>query len=291
MDTPTPAEEGEPGNNHPFLYRNLLISAGILLLLACNPGKKEQRPAALPPDSVAAEKQLPAKQDTALLKPVLKKKIYLTFDDGPNKGTRNVLQAVKNKQVPVSFFIVGKHVFDSPEQQATWALLKADTSIELCNHSFTHASNRYEQFYKDPAVVVQDFQQSQERLKFTNHVTRMPGRNAWRIGSINITDIKKSKKAIDSVFSSGFVVMGWDLEWQFDHKSLQPDPDTALLLRRIRNLLDAGTTKTPGHLVLLAHDQAFQKTENTAILLAFLETLKANPEYEFIIASKYPGVQ
>lgn len=36
-----------------------------------------------------------------------KKKLYITFDDGPNKGTRNVLHIVKDEGVPVSFFIVG----------------------------------------------------------------------------------------------------------------------------------------------------------------------------------------
>lgn len=291
MDLPSSADEGEPGSK---LFRNVPFTLIILLALAlgsCQENRKETHaPPPPPPDTTAKP---PAKADSAQVhkKVLVKKKILLTFDDGPNKGTRNVLQAVKDEQVPVSFFIVGKHVFDSPEQKATWQALKADSAIELCNHSFTHALNRYTKYYSDPAGVVADFKKSQEKLGFNNHVARMPGRNAWRIDSIRVTDIRASRPAIDSVHNAGFDIMGWDIEWTFDHKTLAPDTATDLLLRRIRNLLDAGTTHTPGYLVLLAHDQAFQKEEYVQQLIAFLKELKNNEDYEFVFASKYPGVK
>jgi peptidoglycan-N-acetylglucosamine deacetylase len=228
--------------------------------------------------------------DSIRKKNIPKKKIYITFDDGPNRGTQNVLNVIKQENITVSFFIVGKHVFDSPQQTADWEELKADTTIELCNHSYTHAANRYSKFYQQPETVIEDFQQSQEKLQFKNNVVRMPGRNAWRIDTINVTDIKESRAAIDSVHKAGFAIMGWDIEWSFDHKSMAPDTATGLLLRRIRNMLDAGTTKTPGHLVLLAHDQAFQKETDVETLHLFLQELKSNNDYEFIVASKYPGV-
>jgi peptidoglycan/xylan/chitin deacetylase (PgdA/CDA1 family) len=292
MDTPAPADEGEPGNTSPFHSRILLFSFCLIVFFSCNQRKKEMPPAPPPQDTLVKQKAKPEINDTAAAKPVARKKIYLTFDDGPNKGTMNVLRAIKKEAIPVSFFIVGKHVFDSPEQKATWELLKQDSSIELCNHSFSHAGNRYTNFYKNPAGVIKDFDQSRDKLQFSNVVTRMPGRNAWRIGDhLRATDIKESKAAIDSVHKAGYEVMGWDIEWNFDHKTLVPDPDTALLLRRIHNFLNAGTTKTPGHLVLLAHDQSFQKEENVAILIAFLHALKSDPEYEFMVASKYPGIK
>ena len=128
-------------------------------------------------------------------------------------------------------------------------------------------------------------------MGYTNMVARMPGRNAWRIDTIVHTDIYESKPAIDSMYSAGYSVMGWDIEWTFDHKSLEPDPDTAMLLRRIYNLLDAGKTKTPGHLVLLAHDQAFQQDDYVEKLRYVIQQLKNNPEYELLLATKYPGVR
>lgn len=220
-----------------------------------------------------------------------KKKIYLTFDDGPNKGTGNVLKTVKEENVPASFFIVGKHVFDSPAQGATFRELKADSSIELCNHSYTHALNHYTKFYQQPAAVIKDFQRNEAALSLSSKVARMPGRNAWRIDTVNHTDIKASKAAIDSVSNAGFAVMGWDVEWMFDHKTLDLAIDTAQLIRQIKNMLDASATKTPGHLVLLAHDQAFQKETDVLKLHWLIHQLKTDPEFELELASNYPGVR
>src|SRR5207248_505991 len=45
-----------------------------------------------------------------------KKTIYLTFDDGPNKGTRKMMHIVEEEQVQVSLFIIGEHVYDSRYQ-------------------------------------------------------------------------------------------------------------------------------------------------------------------------------
>lgn len=288
MQLSTSADEGEPGSltARPSTFLFVIIIA--LTFFSCT--QKEKQTEKPPPADTLVSKP-PAPKDTIVKKAIARKKIYLTFDDGPNKGTQNVLAAVKEENIPVSFFIVGKHVFDSPLQTATWEMLKADTAIELCNHSYTHALGRYTKFYEDPQGVVNDFEKSQEKLQFTNNVARMPGRNAWRIDSIRVTDIKESRAAIDSVYKAGYDVMGWDIEWSFDHKTMEPDTATSILLRRIRNMLDAGTTQTPGHLVLLTHDQAFQKEADIEKLHGFLRELKSNEDYEFVLASKYPGVK
>lgn len=290
MQPTTIADEGEPETTTSFFSKSLLFILVSFIFIGCHQRKKEVVIAPVV-DRAAIVQQIRTITAAVLKKVSPKKKIYITFDDGPNRGTLNVLQVVKEENIPVSFFIVGKHVFDSPQQTATWEQLKADTAIALCNHSYTHALNRYTKFYEDPEGVVSDFKKSQEQLQFTNNVARMPGRNAWRIDSIDVTDIKQSGAAIDSVHKAGFAVMGWDIEWSFDHKTMAPDTATSILLRRIQNLLDAETTKTPGHLVLLAHDQAFQKDEDIQKLHAFLQELKSNMGYEFVLASEYPGVK
>lgn len=300
MEITSPADEGEPGTNRNRSNNTLLLPLFIVIIIcSCKQSEKETAP---PPvtanqhkiDSVLEKRKQERIADSLAKlkkKPITKKKIYLTFDDGPNRGTQNVLATVKEENIPVSFFVVGKHVFDSPQQHATWEMLKADSTIELCNHSFTHALNRYTKFYEDPQGVVNDFDKSQDTLHLTNRVARMPGRNAWRIDSIRVTDIKESRAAIDSVYKAGYDIMGWDIEWSFDHKTMAPDTATSILLRRIRNMLDAGTTYTPGHLVLLAHDQAFQKDIDIEQLRLLLRELKANEDYEFILAGQYPGLR
>lgn len=291
MRTSTTADDGDPARQ----TRLPAASPAVLLLcilFACNnPATEKTQETTQYTDSIRRAAVQKTADSLKASQAVRKKKIYLTFDDGPNKGTRNVLQVIKDEEVPASFFTVAIHSLDTRQQAETWQLLKADTAIALCNHSYSHARNRYTSYYAHPDSVVADFRKAQAIMGYTNTVARMPGRNAWRIDTINHTDIVESKAAIDSLFNAGFSILGWDIEWTFDHKTLEPDPDTAMLLRRIYNLLDARKTKTPGHLVLLAHDQAFQKDEYVEQLRYVIQQLKNNPEYELLLATYYPGVR
>ena len=219
-----------------------------------------------------------------------KKKIYLTFDDGPNKGTKNVLDIVKDEKIPVTFFIVGEHVFASVNQSITWDSLKIAEQIEICNHSFTHAAhNHYEKFYETPDSVIADFQRAQDSLQLKNNIVRTPGRNAWRIDSLQFTDLKKSKAAIDSLQQAGFTVMGWDLEWHFDSKELTVMNNSDDLLKQIDSVFNNKRTRSPENLVLLAHDQVYQKAKDSTELRQLIQKLKLKEEYELSVASGYPG--
>lgn len=294
MEQSVAGDEGEPAikiNHLSYPLFSLIILS--LSIISCKEPVKETPVKKVVADSaVIRQRQLLLIDSIAKAKKAnTKKKIYITFDDGPNAGTMNVLNAVVAQQVPVSFFVVAKHTYDSREQRHTWEQLKTTAGIEICNHSYSHAGNRYSRFYNNPQKVIADFNRSDDSLHFQNKVTRMPGRNAWRIDSIIHTDVKESRKAIDSVHLAGFDIMGWDVEWGFDHTSFVPDADTSLLFRRMENLLRDEATKTPGHLVLLAHDQAFRTEEDVQLLKAFLFSLKNNPEYELVLASTYPGIR
>jgi peptidoglycan/xylan/chitin deacetylase (PgdA/CDA1 family) len=288
MDIPSSADEAEPGAAKPPFQPYFILLTVVFLLASCE--QKEEN--TLLSRSGLAGKKIRTKEFRIPVKKVIqRKKIYLTFDDGPNKGTLNVFNAVKEDSVPASFFIVGKHVYDSPQQEAAFEELKADSAIELCNHSYTHALNHYTKFYQDPEEVVKDIEKNANEVGFNNTVVRMPGRNAWRIDTVRHTDIRESEAAIDSVHHAGFAVMGWDVEWMFDHKDLSLTTDTDQLLRQIENLLAAQKTKTAGHLVLLAHDQAFQTPESLEKLHYLFRQLKNNPEYELELAGNYPGIK
>jgi peptidoglycan/xylan/chitin deacetylase (PgdA/CDA1 family) len=61
--------------------------------------------------------------------------IALTFDDGPNAHTDEVLDALKDMHVKATFFIVGKEAHRHPE---TLARIAREGHL-LANHSATHA--------------------------------------------------------------------------------------------------------------------------------------------------------
>lgn len=282
-----PSDEGEPSSGFSFAIPTLIIS---LLFFSCKEVSRQVKviQAMAVQDTVVEVKKPPP----VAKKPVKKKKkIYLTFDDGPNKGTRNVLNIVQQEEIPVTFFIVGEHVFASVGQAQTWDSLKMAKNIELCNHSYTHAlHNRFDRFYDQPDTVVKDMKRAQEELLPGNTIVRTPGRNSWRIDSLHFTDIRKSRAAIDSLQTAGFVVLGWDLEWHFDHKTLQVKNTADEMLNQIDSMFAKGRTKVKDNLVILAHDQAYQKSNDSLQLRDFIQKLKKK-DYELSLVSSYPGIR
>lgn len=237
---------------------------------------------------------LPGTTTTVVVKPVLPKKkkktIYLTFDDGPNKGTKKVMNIVKEEKVPVTMFVIGTHVYSSSEQTAVYDSLQQCAYIEIDNHSFSHAHLKYEKFYSEPDSVVKDFIRCEDSLQLPNKIVRTPGRNIWRTDNITSTDIKKSTAAADSLKQNGFTVVGWDLEWHFNN-SLELMNDEDAMLQQVDSAFAKGKTKTPDHLVLLAHDQAYTDANDSTALHCFIQKLKQNEEYDFEVISKYPGLK
>lgn len=224
-------------------------------------------------------------------KPVKKKKtIYLTFDDGPNKGTRAVMHIIKQENIPVTLFVIGEHVYGSRYQSAIYDSVSQSDLFEIANHSYTHAfENRFEKFYAVPDSAVRDFKRCADSLNLTSNIIRTPGRNIWRTDSLSCTDLKNSTAAADSLQSKGFKAMGWDLEWHFnsEQRLVQTYEEMA---NEVDSAFAHNKTKTANQLVLLAHDQVYANPEDSASLQQFINQLKSKDEYEFETVSKYPGV-
>ena len=281
---PTTSDEPEP--SHRTALRILVITS--FFLLTCTRTFKQPKPMFV----VAAKDSI----ITDTVKPVVvktkkKKKIYLTFDDGPNKGTQNVLNIMQEEQVPVTFFVVGEHVYASNAQQQTWDSLTTAKDIEICSHSYTHAwHNSFNKFYQHPDSMVKDFIRAQDSLQLNNNVVRTPGRNAWRIDSLHYTDLKASKVAIDSLQNAGFTVLGWDLEWHYDPKTLAVKNTADELMNSVDSVFNHNKTKNPDNLVLLAHDQVYNKSSDSLELRQFIKKLKIKDEYELSFVSAYPGI-
>ncbi|MFT3932498.1 MAG: polysaccharide deacetylase family protein [Chitinophagaceae bacterium] len=269
-----------------YFLRTILLFACLAVYQHAGKGKffTSQVKTSQKPEKALAKNKPPTKKK--------KKKIYLTFDDGPNHGTQKVLHIMQEEQVPVTFFIVGEHVFASTGQQQTWDSLKMAKQIELCNHSYTHAEhNHYENFYNDPDSVINDFRHSQDSLGLNNNICRTPGRNTWRIDTIQYTDLKKSKMAVDSLEKAGFAIMGWDLEWHYNAKDLTLQNTADDLMRQIDSVFAHHRTRTPEQLVLLAHDQVYADANDSIELHNFIRLLKLNENYELELVSNYPGVK
>ena len=290
METPSTPDEAEPAAD---FFKPTFALILFLSLLACTySGKKTGKEQALlrsdtghitdekKPLAIAKKKKARAK-----------KKIYLTFDDGPNKGTKNVLDIVQEENIPATFFIVGEHVFASHGQRRDWNRLITAENIEICNHSYTHAHNRYDHFYELPETVVKDMEKTREILLPATNIVRAPGRNSWRIDSLQYTDIKKSKLAMDSLQKAGFIVMGWDLEWHYDPKTFQVQNTADEMLTMIDSAFAQKRMRYPNNLVLLAHDQVYHSSADSLQLRTFIQKLKSRDDYELSLVSAYPAIR
>ena len=218
-----------------------------------------------------------------------KKTIYLTFDDGPNKGTRNVMHIIKKEKVPVTLFVIGEHVYGSKYQSVIYDSVCNEELFEIANHSYTHAwGNKFEKFYDDPDSSVKDFKRCADSLNLATNIVRTPGRNIWRTDSIRCTDIKSAAAAADSLQNNGFTILGWDLEWHFnDQQRLVQTMEE--MMNQVDSVFIKNKTKTNNHLVLLAHDQVFANSQDSATLQNFIMQLKNKEEYNFEQVSRYPG--
>ena len=220
----------------------------------------------------------------------LRRSLYITFDDGPNNGTENLIEIIDEAKIPVTSFIVAKHVKGSENQKKRYKRLEQDTLFEIANHSYSHAKNQYSAFYKNPENVVQDFKNAQDSLQLKTNIVRTPGRNIWRMKNVNSTDIKSSKLAADQLYKENYKVVGWDLEWRATKEMTLRD-DHKIMLKRIDSLFFNNLEKTPRHLVILTHDQ-YLRDENSVQELKFLiASLKKSKRFQFKKISEYPEIE
>ncbi len=246
-------------------------SCGIRYAIAMNQNQKEQ-PAA------PAQNTMEKGND---------KTIYFTFDDGPNKGTSNVVSILSQSEIPATFFLVGSHIYGSERQLSTFQDLLCNPFFEAANHTFYHARNRYDQFYKSPHLVLADFQLMRDSVKLNNHLARTPGRNVWRTSEISFDINKRSIQAADLLKANDYTIVGWDVEWKVNaKKQLKNSPEE--LIHEIDKHFDEHLTKTENHLVVLLHDQHFVDSNNIKALQSLVAQLKNKHQYSFKKVSEYP---
>ena len=277
----------EKSRNMTFSGMLALMSATSILFHSCNQTKTGNESDKIISDHHPTAKVVPDIDDENV--PSDKRVIYLTFDDGPNRGTENLLKILHKRNICATAFLVGKHAYGSKKQKDDLELLKSDHLVELANHSFTHAHNKYTDFYKNPVAVVQDFDTAKDSLKLYSKIARTPGRNIWRLNNITVTDIKSSTAAANSLKKAGYKVIGWDLEWKPSNKMALKGNHEAML-KKVDSIFFNDLEKTSRHLVFLTHDQYLTDSDSVNELDLFLEKLQKTNRFEFRKISEYPKI-
>ncbi len=216
------------------------------------------------------------------------KYIYLTFDDGPLNGSENIDSVILAERLKISVFLVGEHAELSKQLGTYYKLYEQNPFVESYNHSFTHANDRYLQFYSNPQNVLADIQKNEQTLQLRYKVVRLPGRNIWRIGSRKKDDGVSGSAAADLLAKNGYKLYGWDLEWQHHPKDGTPIQSVNEMEKEIETRLQSGNSFTKDHIVILLHDEMFQKKWEESELKELIDLLRTHENFVFEHIRFYP---
>jgi len=220
-----------------------------------------------------------------------KSTIYLTFDDGPQKGTIGCYNTCKSLGVKASFFMVGLHQNAKSDGKKLVSMIRSGyPEFLLTNHSYTHAKDKYKDFYHHPQAALIDFLSAQDSLKVPKKIIRLPGNSAW----VRAADVKSSQlvSAVTHLLdSAGYNVIGWDLEWNFSHKTGRPIQTPEKLAAQVDSAFAHQNMHVRKHLVILTHDRMFQRPADSLSLVKFIRLLQRNPNYVFETVDHLPGLK
>ncbi|MBS1578597.1 MAG: polysaccharide deacetylase family protein [Bacteroidetes bacterium] len=276
-----------------FTYCCLMLM--VTQLTACNEQHSKTK---VEPDSVATTQvtkpTLPDSVTKFIHKPPIydstKKYVYLTFDDGPQNGTTTVLDICRKEGIKGTFFMVGLHTDRANKgHELVNEIKNSYPQILLANHSYTHASDRYKYFYQHPQMAFNDFLQAQQTLAVPYKIIRLPGNSAW----VRNNEIKASglvKPVCKLLDSAGYNVIGWDVEWSFDHKTANPIQSPNKMLEYVEYAFAKNNLHTKNHVVILTHDRMFRLPEYAKELQTFITLLKQKG-YVFETIDNYPNLK
>jgi peptidoglycan-N-acetylglucosamine deacetylase len=181
--------------------------------------------------------------------------VALTFDDGPSPVTLEVLEILKEKQVPATFFVIGKWVDRHPD-----VLQKNQfQGHEIGNHSNTHKN------LKD----LSETEITQEIMTTQNKVYRLTGRKPKYLrmpyGTYNDEFFKLNHQTLN------LYLIGWSSDPQDWKKQ-----STAKIMETISNEVESGA-------IIVLHDgpPELDRSQTLEILPQIIDQLQEEG-YKFV---------
>ena len=192
--------------------------------------------------------------DTA---PVGRRKVYLTFDDGPSSNTEAILEVLDKYNVKATFFVVG--TTDEDLVPLYKKIVDSGNSIGL--HSYSH---QYSKIYKDLDSFKEDFHKIQDYVKKLTGVKtvlyRFPGGSSNQVSSVDMTEF------IEFLNSEGVVYFDWNA-------ATGDATSKKYTVKELVNNAINGLNKK-GNTILLMHD-ASNKGTTVEALPVLIEKLKS----------------
>ncbi|MGB9804776.1 polysaccharide deacetylase family protein, partial [Desulfofundulus sp.] len=134
----------------PFSILAVMFLLWLAVLPACS----------VAPDDTNKSGTLPATPSSIpRAEAVTNKRVYLTFDDGPNNiFTPRILDILKQEGARATFMVVGTNVVKNPEVVHRIV----DEGNGLANHTFSH---NYKKIYRSPEAFIADLNRCSDAVQ------------------------------------------------------------------------------------------------------------------------------
>ncbi len=202
------------------------------------------------------------------------KKMALTFDDGPDgEFTPQILDILKEKHVPATFFIIGSNA----EAHPGLIQREIDEGHEVGNHTFTHPNMSD----TAPEGVTLELNATQRLFQaLTGRTLRL-----WRppyLGDAEPTDNDEIAPVLQAQ-GMGYIAVGEHIDpvdWE--------RPGVNAIVNRVLYILDHGPKNIPKN-VLLLHDAGGDRSQTVEALPIIIDKLHARG-YQFVTVSDLAGL-
>lgn len=181
--------------------------------------------------------------------------IALTYDDGPNQHfTPYLVEILKKKQVPATFFFLGEQVALYPSV----AKFVADQGFEIGNHTYSHPNLRK----LSRAEIQDELTKTQEIIKSTTGVTPTLLRPPYMLSNRTVVKLAKSM---------GLAIIFWSV----DTEDWKPSTTKEEIVETILSQVTGGS-------IILMHDRNTKTLEATEEIIDLLRA----KDYEFVTISR-----
>jgi peptidoglycan/xylan/chitin deacetylase (PgdA/CDA1 family) len=173
----------------------------------------------------------------------MQKNVYLTFDDGIEPGTAEVLEVLRRNHIRATFFITGINTLYTVEenrQTVVGVFNQICNDHVVANHSFSHAHGFYSSYYSKGLLinnvgkrisVLEDFIKNESYFReqlgicpaIFKKIGRLPGRNTWCLSADTLSKVflkknidRDSLLATEELSNHGYDLFVWNDEWKMD---------------------------------------------------------------------------
>ncbi len=232
-------------------------------------------------------------ENDALPEPIVKHSLpaqytlYLTFDDGPSDGSTIVNEVSRVDSLPINVFLIGKNTYGNRKSRSIYQDYLDNPWVEVGNHSYSHAKDGYHNYFKQPALVLADFNRNKDTLGLTSQLCRLPGRNFFRVGALERDESGNGVAAADTLAANGYKVFGWDLEWRNKAAKGFALHDGEQMFEIVSEILQKHKTMLPGGVIILLHDREMKDSTFRHSFEDFVGKARADGRFQFAHLSTY----